>query len=127
VSSAALNFAREEYSMKLERSHVLLLVAALTFAVWPVWAQTTTGIRGTITDPSGSVVPGAKVTITNIETQLTQSTRTSAEGIYAFTLLPIGNYKLHVAGSGFKTLERTGITLSINQVLGLNLALRWAL
>jgi hypothetical protein len=68
-----------------------------------------------------------QVTITNIETQLTRATRTSAEGICAFTLLPVGNYKLHVEGSGFKTLEQTGITLSINQVWASTLPLRSAL
>ena len=105
------------------------LLAELAFGIAAIstvgvaLAQTTAGVHGTITDPTNSVVPNAKVTITNIGTQFSQTATTGADGIYSFTLLPVGTYTLRADASGFKALEQTGITLSVNQVLGLNLTL----
>src|SRR5437764_6666268 len=91
-------FSREK-NMKITLSYLFFVLAAMS-VVGPALAQTTAGVRGTITDPTGLVVPSAKVTITNVDTQLTQMTTTSSEGIYAFTLLPVGTYKLLVEAAG---------------------------
>jgi hypothetical protein len=74
-------------------------------------AQTEVGgasLNGTITDPSGGSVPNARVTATNEATGLTRTTKTSAEGLYRFTGLPVGAYDLTVDAQGFKTVKRTG-------------------
>src|SRR5438093_5586459 len=109
--------------MRKMLSYLAFVLAAMSVVVSPALAQTTAGVRGTITDPTSLVVPSAKVTITNVDTRLTQTTTTGSDGIYSFTLLPVGTYTLHVEAAGFKALEQSGIALSINQVLGLNLTL----
>jgi len=66
------------------------------------WSQTVQGvITGTITDPTGAVVPGATVTITNVGTNISQSTTTGSDGSYRFALVPPGTYTLEVKAANF--------------------------
>src|SRR5215469_4725421 len=77
---------------------LLLTVFSAVFAL----GQAETGqVNGTVTDPSGAVVSGAKVTLTNNGTGQTRTAQTSANGSYAFTNLQPGNYTVTVEGSGF--------------------------
>jgi len=79
-------------------------------------AQTTisTGsIVGTVTDPSGAVVGGAKVTITNKATGQVITTTTTSAGTYTSGALTPGGYTVRVEGAGFKTLERP-VTVQVN-------------
>ncbi len=70
---------------------LFLLLAGMGPGAPAALAQTYRGhIAGVITDASGAVVPGAKVTITNVGTGLTRETNTDAEGYYAVAELPIG-------------------------------------
>lgn len=102
----------------------LLLAVAVLLTPVSVYAQTTTaGIRGTVTDPSGAAIAGAKVTATNLGTKLTLTANTDVSGTYAFTLLPVGSYSVSVETAGFKRFEQTGIPLTTNSVLGLNVTL----
>lgn len=65
-------------------------------------AQTiTASVNGTVTDPSGAVVPNAQVTATNVDTGITTPTTTNSDGIYNIRFLPIGNYKVTVQAGGF--------------------------
>jgi hypothetical protein len=86
--------------------------------------QATALIAGTVKDTTGAVVAGAKVTITNTRTNVTQSATTSKDGDYVFTLLPIGTYVLAVEASGFEKYAQTGITLDINQKARLDVQLK---
>jgi carboxypeptidase family protein len=88
---------------------VFVLLAAVTLS-----AQTFRGtILGTVTDPSGAVVAGAKVTVKNVGTGLERTTETSADGSYALPELPIGTYTVTVVLTGFQTFETTGVTVDI--------------
>src|SRR3954464_9957807 len=90
-----------------------LCVAALFMAV-PAWAQrTTASIRGTITDQSRAVVPGATVTVTGQDTGLTRTATSDRDGAYTFTELPVGRYRVQVELQGFKTSSRTDIALNV--------------
>ncbi len=90
---------------------VLLALAA------PANAQrTTASIRGTVTDSSGAIVPGANVTVKNEDTGFTRSTVTNASGSYSFAELPLGTYTVEVSLSGFKSSIRKGITLNVADV-----------
>jgi hypothetical protein len=81
-------------------------------------AGVTGSISGTVTDPSGAAVPGAKVTLHNPDTGLVQEARTGSDGSYEFLVVPAGeHYILEVTASGFKTYTQTGITLLVNQRL----------
>jgi hypothetical protein len=90
---------------------VAFLVAALAV---PVLAQKITGtIRGTVTDPSGGVIAGAKVTVKNEDTGLTRVSETNSEGIYSFAELPVGSYRVEVEQAAFKSAVRSRITLNV--------------
>lgn len=83
-------------------------------------------IRGTITDTSGAVIPGAKVTINNVATNISQSTTSNGGGAYAFTALVAADYELTVNSPGFATAKRIGITLTVNQQTTLNITMALA-
>jgi hypothetical protein len=80
-------------------------------------------IRGTVVDPSGAVVPDAKLTATNIATGLSYSTTSSKDGLFAFLQLPIGDYAVRVERSGFKTYTEGHVHLDLDQVFNLKVAL----
>ena len=79
---------------------VLLTVVSLGISIW---GQTgTSEVRGTVTDPHGRVVVGATVTLTNIATNATRSTKTTDSGAYIFDLITPAEYRLEVDAKGFK-------------------------
>jgi hypothetical protein len=80
-------------------------------------------ISGIVTDPSGSVVSGAKVTATNIAMGTQNATVTTGSGDYTIPALPAGNYSLTVIAGGFRTMVRNGITVSVGQTATLDLKL----
>ncbi|MGA7293070.1 MAG: TonB-dependent receptor [Terriglobales bacterium] len=67
-------------------------------------------IDGTVTDPTGAAIASAKVTVTNVATDLHLSVTTNASGNYTVKEVPIGTYKITVEASGFKTVSNTGVT-----------------
>jgi hypothetical protein len=94
-------------------------------AISPLFAQTTisTGsIVGTVTDPSGAVVSGAKVTITNKGTGQVVTTTTTSTGNYATGALIPGDYTIRVEGAGFKTTEML-VVVQVNTTASGNLKL----
>jgi hypothetical protein len=80
-------------------------------------------LRGTIADSSGAVIAGADVTITDIGTNISQSTVSDSHGGYAFTALKPSNYKLLVKATTFGPVEKDGITLTVNEESTLNVTL----
>ncbi len=84
----------------------LLLVSSLAFG------QEAT-IVGTVTDPSGSVVPNVSITITNTGTGQTRTMATNGDGQYTAPSLGIGHYTLKAEAAGFSVVERTGIVLNV--------------
>src|SRR6516164_3284295 len=89
---------------------VRLLLGLLCLAATALVAQTFRGtILGTITDASGAVVSGAKVSAKNTGTGLERSTQTSADGSYTISELPVGTYTVTITQSGFQTSVTTGV------------------
>ena len=86
---------------------LVVFLAAVALAITPAttWGQSaTTGIvSGVVTDPSNAVVVGAKVTLAQQGTNLTQNTVTDSVGRYVFPAVRPGSYTLTVSASGFKT------------------------
>src|SRR5664280_1593601 len=80
----------------------LLLMLGLVLIGTVAYGQETASILGTVTDPSGAAVPGAKITITNTETGIIRSTTTNTTGSYAARELAIGRYNVRVEAPGFK-------------------------
>ncbi|MBI1353838.1 MAG: hypothetical protein GC160_05790 [Acidobacteria bacterium] len=81
-------------------------------------------IVGRITDSSGGVIPGAGVTLTNVDTGITQSAQTGPQGYYRFPLLPPGNYRLDVRSEGFRSVSRSGVKLDVEQSVSLDFELQ---
>jgi carboxypeptidase family protein/TonB-dependent receptor-like protein len=69
-------------------------------------------IEGTVTDPSGAVVPGATITVENVNTGFTRSLKTDESGFFRIPVLPLGTYTLKASASGFADWTRNGILLS---------------
>jgi hypothetical protein len=87
--------------------------------------QTTAAqITGRVTDPSDAVVAGANVTATNRATGVTRDTTSNEAGNYAVPLLEPGTYTLSVQRDGFRPVERTGITLHVNQLARIDVVLQ---
>ena len=103
---------------------LLTLAAFLLLSGRVAQPQTTTGsIVGSITDATGAVVPNASVTVNNVGTGLTLKTVTDASGNYAVTPLPVGSYSVVVEAPGFKRSVNSGITLNVQDRLGVNVVL----
>src|SRR5882724_3613595 len=75
------------------------------------------GIRGTITDSSGALVSGAKVTLTNEGSGLSTEAITGGDGNYSFTPIKIGSYTLVVEAAGFRKATQHGIKVDVQQQL----------
>ena len=86
-------------------------------------AQSTARIEGTVTDNTGSAVPGATVTATNVGTNATRVAVTDSRGSYTLTPLPVGDYRVQAELSGFK-VTNTQATLTVNQVARIDLKLQ---
>jgi hypothetical protein len=88
---------------------IYLWFALILFAA-PLAAQTTsTEVLGTVTDPTGAGVPGAKVTLLRNKTGEQRLAVTDASGNYSFPLIEIGDYTVSVEMQGFKTQTKTGV------------------
>ena len=89
---------------------------ALVLCAGSVAAQATTGsIQGVVTDSQGAAIPGATVTVRNIDTDVSRTLVSDAEGNYRFLNLPVGNYELVAELTGFGRHVRAGLTLALNQ------------
>jgi hypothetical protein len=88
-------------------------------------AQGTTGrISGRVTDPSGAVVAGVKVTLANEATGINRESASNPSGDYDFVEIPVGTYRLEFDLAGFKKNVRRGVALDVNQVITLNMTLQ---
>src|SRR5580700_12047661 len=107
---------------------VIPIVIIAVFVLWiaaPLFAQSTTAtgsIQGTLTDPSGAVVAGAKITIANKDTGQTLRVTTSSAGTYNSGALVPGDYAVRAEAAGFKTVEE-GVVVKVGVVSGVNLSL----
>ncbi|MBI3693329.1 MAG: TonB-dependent receptor [Acidobacteria bacterium] len=97
------------------RSTGRVFLASLAWALGAL-AQTPAGeVMGRIIDPNGAVVPGARVTLLNVDTGAKREATSNNLGYYTVPVLPPGNYQASVQASGFKPITRSGIVLHVNQ------------
>src|SRR3954471_1702299 len=94
-------------------SRILVVVVVLALACTG-FAQVQNGVfTGTVTDPNGSAVAGADVTLTNIDTGFSTTVKSTQNGVYTTQGLPVGNYKLSIKAAGFKTSEKPLLKLDV--------------
>lgn len=103
---------------------LLQLVFVSLIAPGKVQAQTSGLITGMVTDPSGSVIPNAEVTVRNALTSAIRTLTTNADGIYVAYSLPVGEYEVEVAAPGFKKVSKKEIQVNIADKLAINFALQ---
>lgn len=120
----------KECAAQLRRSKVALwalafvaIASLISLAPKTAFAQASAGITGTITDPSGAVIPNAKVTITNEDTSVAANTVSSSAGTYSFKGLLPGKYSVAVEASGFKKEVRKGVTIEVSTPATVDFAL----
>ena len=81
------------------------------------------GLRGTVTDASGAFIPKARITLTEVATNVAHHTVSDDKGAYSFRALPPATYKMLVEADGFGATEQDSITLTVNQQATLNTTL----
>jgi hypothetical protein len=127
INSPAVSIARLFRALPARRDIFLsagLALLVLLAGASSAWAQATTSVRGTVTDPSGAAVVAASVTIANSESKTERTMTTGAQGEYQFLLLPPGTYTLKVTAAGFAGYEQTGLQLLVNTPATANVQLK---
>jgi hypothetical protein len=81
-------------------------------------------ITGLVTDNTGAVVTNAEVTLTNTDTNLALQTHSDKSGVYTFSPVKIGNYKISVSAPGFATTTQSNVHLDVQQRLAVNIELK---
>ena len=104
------------------------LLLGLALATVPDWldaqAQATTGVvRGTVTDSTGQPIAGATVTLRHVETNAERSLTTNDRGVYAATLLRVGDYDVSGRALGFRESRRGPVAVGLGETVTLNFAL----
>ncbi len=98
---------------------LLLVLGGTAFA-----QQETATLTGVVQDPSGAVIPGANVRLTNLGTNIASNTLTGENGFYTLTNLKPGAYSVTVEKAGFKKFIQSGVTLQVNQAARLDISLQ---
>ena len=102
----------------------LALVLALLVAT-PLLASGPTGsITGTVTDPSGAVVPKARVTVQNEDTNAAREAETNEDGDFTVALLPAGRYRVSAESAGFRRSVFNGVNVNVDQTVRLDFSLQ---
>ncbi len=95
---------------------LLALIMSVSFGASQAIAQTVTGsLKGTVSDSKGAVIPGADVVIRNVETGQERTTKTSGDGTYSATFLPLGVYTITATVTGFSKTSQENIEITLNQ------------
>jgi len=110
-------------SFRLVSIRAFCLLAFLFLTVTSARAQFTANIQGTVTDPSGAEVTGAKITLENLSNHISAETSTDSSGLFRFLSLAPGQYKISVEATGFSRSVTT-VTLETSQDLNVPIALK---
>ena len=93
----------------------VVLLAALSGVAWAQSQAINGNIEGVVRDTSGAVLPGVTVTVTHVATGATRVVVSDGSGTYRAALLPLGTYQVRAELQGFRSVERTGVSLSAGQ------------
>src|SRR5271170_1980395 len=102
----------------------ICVFVGLAFLTSLATAQSTSLLNGSVTDPSGASIAGAKIILTNPATGLQRTTTSNAGGLYQFLDVPPGSYRLAVTASGFSSYVASNVTLVVKTPSTLNVQLQ---
>ncbi|OFW41329.1 MAG: hypothetical protein A3J28_05315 [Acidobacteria bacterium RIFCSPLOWO2_12_FULL_60_22] len=101
------------------------LLAAIVFVGGTLWAQSSSGsIAGVVEDESGAVIPGATVTVTNVDTGISRAVTSDGAGRYRVPGIIPGHYEVQAEATGFQTEVRKGLQLTVGSDMAINLTLK---
>jgi len=108
----------------LARKNLLCLtIVCCLLAALPSRASTGGSISGTVTDPTGAVIPGAALKLLNMSQQSIYRAISDKQGSYSFPNLPVGHYELTISAPGFATQRKTNLTVDTDSALRVDAAL----
>ncbi len=105
-------------------SSTVSFVLILLFSSYLVRADVTGSIQGVVRDRTQAAIGGAKVTVTNAQTNFRQETTSAADGSYRFLALPAGNYQLTATSAGFREFNATDVVVKVNDQLQVDIMLQ---
>jgi hypothetical protein len=113
---------------KRDGRHLAVFALLLAAAPWPAFGQASfeAQVRGVVRDSSGSVIVGARVTITDVDTNISNTTATDERGYYIFNGLHPATYTIKADASGFRSEEAKNVVLSVSQHTSVDFALQVA-
>ena len=116
--------ARSKANLYLRLWSLTLLLSAAAMLSTAAFGQGTASIVGTVTDPSGAVVPNAKITITDEANGFVRTTTSNSTGNYKAPELPNGRYRLRAEAEGFKSYEQKDIALNVGDTVRIDASLQ---
>jgi len=118
-------FQRKGNASRILRSLFVLGIALLTLFANRASAQVDQGtIAGIVLDTSGAVIPGADITLTNVDTGLVMHGKSDASGIFVFSPIKIGHYSLSASAPNFQTTVQQNVKLDLDQRLNISITLK---
>ena len=116
---------RKGFDGRIAAFRVLLTFAVLALLAVPLRAQLYSGsITGVVSDPTGAVIPGAKVTLTDVSKGYAFTATTDSVGRYILRNLPPSTYTLSVEATGFKSSTQSGVVLDVGQNATVNVSMQ---
>lgn len=106
------------------RNFCVLWMVCMLVSLAALAQVTTATLNGTVTDPTGSVVPGAQLQVVNADTNYKQTVTSGDSGAYSVSQLPPGHYSVTILKDGFRKSVQSGIVLTVGEIATLNIALQ---
>jgi len=111
--------------MRATFRNITAVVTLLVLSALTCFAQTSRGtVTGTVTDPSGAVIPNATVVLASKSTKLEREAKTNAVGLYRFDAVDLGEYDLKVSMTGFSSASITGVTVTAARTIDIPVELK---
>src|SRR5437868_13688521 len=108
----------------MKKNLSIALVLLLSAGIINLWGQGSSQIGGVVKDPSGAVIPGVELTITNTDTNISRSVISAENGSYTVSNLVPGPYKIHAELPGFVSYNQSGIVLQVASNPNINIMLQ---
>jgi hypothetical protein len=118
-----INLSAKFMLRRLRPLGVFLIAATILMPPASPQAAGTGTIQGTVSDPSGALIPDAQVVLTDAATGVKHQSTTSSGGVFSFPNLTVGTYNLSVTAPGFKAYTRTGVVLEVGSNIGVNVVM----